>query len=115
MQARTKHPKKSSGFTLIEIMITVAIVGILAAIAVPSYADYLARGRLTEGQRQLSSFALAMEQFFQNNNTYQRADGSCGVDPDRFGTEGFSLDCDSDDSNEYTVTMTGSGRTDGYE
>ena len=62
--------KKQSGFTLIELLIVVAIVGILAAIAVPMYTDHITRSQLIEGHTGLSDFRVRMDQFFQDNRTY---------------------------------------------
>jgi len=62
--------KRQSGFTLIEVMITVAIIGILAAIAYPSYRDYILRGRLVDGTNGLASMRAEMERHFQDNRTY---------------------------------------------
>ncbi len=64
------------GFTLIEVMVVVAIVGILAAIALPSYADYVRRSKIIEATRGLSDFRTRMEQFFLDNRTYV---GGCAV------------------------------------
>jgi len=58
------------GFTLLEVMITVAIVGILAAIALPSYADYVTRGRITEATTGLSNLRQLSEQYFLDNRSY---------------------------------------------
>ena len=58
------QPRLSSrGFTLIEVMITVAIVAILAAIALPSYRDYILRGQLVDGQNGLAAMRANMERF----------------------------------------------------
>ena len=55
--------RKQNGFTLIELMITVAIVGILAAIALPAYSDYVIRGKLAEAHAQLLTLRSAAENF----------------------------------------------------
>lgn len=62
--------KLNSGFTLIELMITVAIIGILAAIAYPSYQQYVLRANRAEAQAVLSETAQFMERYFTTNGTY---------------------------------------------
>ncbi|MFT6987857.1 MAG: type IV pilus assembly protein PilE [Psychromonas sp.] len=61
---------KSYGFTLIELMITVAIVGILAAVAYPSYSDFVLRSNRTEAQRELLRYANLQEQVFVDSRAY---------------------------------------------
>lgn len=61
---------KQSGFTLIEIMIVVAIIAILAAVALPQYNSYVMRGRIPEATANLAAKRVRMEQWFQDNRTY---------------------------------------------
>jgi len=62
--------KSLQGFTLIELMITVAIVAILAAIAYPNYTRYITRTNRAEGRNALLQLQVAQEKFFLQNNRY---------------------------------------------
>lgn len=70
---------KRNGFTLIELMIVVAVVGILTAIALPSYTSYINRGKITDAIAALADYRIKMEQYFQDNRNYGTASGSCPV------------------------------------
>jgi type IV pilus assembly protein PilE len=69
------------GFTLIEVLITVAIVAILAGIALPAYRDYVRRGSLPEAHSFLSDYRVKMEQYFQDNRNYGTGSNCAVVGP----------------------------------
>ena len=98
------------GFTLIEVMITVAVIAILSAIAIPSYTDYIRRARITEATSALGSMRVKFEQFFQDNRTYA---GACTVAPAvsvamrPVNTVNFAFTCPVLNATNYTITATG--------
>ena len=67
---RSLSRRADAGFTLIEVMITVAIIGILAMVALPSYRDYILRGQLTDASNGLATIRAQMERHFQDNRSY---------------------------------------------
>jgi type IV pilus assembly protein PilE len=64
------YQAREKGFTLVEVMIVVAILGILAGIGIPMYTGYVQRARLAEAHSHLADLRVKMEQFFQDNRTY---------------------------------------------
>ena len=72
---RVRRHRAIRGFTLIEVLITVAIVAILAAVALPSYRDYIRRGQVSEAFNFLSDYRVKLEQYFQDNKNYGTTDG----------------------------------------
>ena len=97
------------GFTLIELMVTVAVIGVLTAIVMPSYTTYVARGHVTEAVSGLSDMSVKLEQFFQDNRTYVGACTVGTVAPLPATTSYFSYSCSVLSSSAYTVNATGVG------
>ena len=95
------------GFTLIEIMIAIAVIAILSAIAIPSYTDYIRRARITEATAALANMQVKFEQFFQDNRTYAGAcvAGTVAVRP--VDTPLFTYLCPVLNLQQYSITATG--------
>ena len=97
--------KQQNGFTLVELMIVVVIIGILASVAVPAYQDYVVRGKLTEATSNLANARVKMEQYFQDNRTYDTG-GGCPA-AIAASSDHFNYACSNLTLNTYTVTATG--------
>lgn len=109
MQSRT--PTREAlprGFTLIEVMVTVAIVAILASLAYPNYIEYITRSRIIEGTSKMSDFRVRMEQYFMDNRTYLNG-AACGVPNQPAGAhDNFGISC-AGTATTYTITGQGVG------
>ncbi len=104
--------QSARGFTLIEVMITVAIVAILSAIALPSYTAYVQRSRVPPALDALSSLATRLEQRFQDTGNYANG-ADCGVAMP--AAANFAITCAiSDGGQGFTVVATGNGPMAGY-
>ncbi len=101
--------RRAAGFTLIELMITVAIVGILAAIAYPGYRNYVIRGQLVDATNGLAAMQADMERYYQDNRTYIATGGftpPCQVVPAPiYGS--FTVSCPAALSNSPGTPFTG--------
>jgi type IV pilus assembly protein PilE len=127
MNHRQPWPRHTAqrGFTLIELMITVAIVAILAAVALPAYGDYVRRGQLPEAFAGMSDLRVKMEQYYQDNRNYGAAQCADSGPPSwsdgagaltYSGSQFFTFACARTNGGQgYTITATGStGRAVGH-
>ena len=73
------------GFTLIELMIVIAIIGILAAIALPAYQDYTVRAKMSEPIAGLSEAKLSYTEYYSSNNVVPNNNAEAGIKTDRTG------------------------------
>ncbi len=99
---------RSQGFTLLELMIVVAIVAILTTIAYPNYRDYVIRGQLVDATQGLAAVRANMERYFQDNRSYQLVAPfpvPCGAGPIPAGK--FTITCVVPDTTHFTATAVG--------
>lgn len=99
-----KTLKTCRGFTLIELMIVVAIVAILGAISLPAYTDYVIRGKIPDATSNLATKRVQLEQFFQDNRTYA---GAPACTADTTSSQYFDFSCTVQTATAYTVQALG--------
>ena len=109
MTQELKHTPGQSGFTLIEIMITVAIIGIISAIAMVGYTSYILRSHRTDAKATLQHYAALQERYFSQNNSYA-TDAQLGM-PGATASGRYTIGISSDDSyaTHYNITATAAG------
>jgi type IV pilus assembly protein PilE len=111
--------ERQFGFTLIEVMITIAIIEILTAIALPAYKNYVIRGKLVAGTNALANMRAQMEQYYQDNRTYATVSAPSIVTPcvanavTAGNSNAFNVNCaaasDVPTATTYTLRATGTG------
>ncbi|MCF1428129.1 MAG: type IV pilin protein [Shewanella sp.] len=107
---RMRNLSKHSGFTLIEVMIVVVIIGILASIAYPSYTRYVAEGARAEALSELMRIANLQEQYYLDFRSYTDDMTKLGLAADPFVTERdhYSIDATVAGAS-FTLTATAKG------
>lgn len=111
-QNALKKQLDCQGFTLIELMIVVAIIGILSSIAVPAYSDYIKRAQLVDAMQALTDMRAKLEQHYQDYRSYNTV-GSFNT-PCVSNTVGlFTISCTLTNTT-YQVTATGTGNVAGF-
>ena len=95
------------GFTLIELMIVVAILGILASIAVPLYSGYIRGAKRQEAKSNLQTIRLLQEQFYADNKLYVEGDYGTGSQTLKANLPGFQPDAPDQLKYDYTVAFVG--------
>jgi type IV pilus assembly protein PilE len=101
------------GFTLLELMIAVAVVGILAAVAYPSYVDHIRRGKIAAALGEMSAVRVRLEQYYQDHRNYGSSATQCGVAMP--SAPGFGFSCAwgaGATSQSFVLTATGQGEGD---
>lgn len=106
--------RKSKGFTLIELMITVAIVAILASLVLPSYTEYIRRAKITEATAALAGMRVKLEQYFQDNRSYALA-CTAGVAPQPADTGNFQYSCPTLNGTNYLIQAAGINSMNGFK
>lgn len=123
MNQRYTNTRRSSmasitrrGFSLIELMIVLAIIAVLAGVAVPNYQDYVTRSKIAQAVSGLSDMRVKMERHFQDNRTFVGACVAGTQAPLPANTDNFTFSCPAADltSTTYIVQATGVGSMAGF-
>jgi type IV pilus assembly protein PilA len=110
MKSFLKPLGRQSGFTLVELMVVVAIIGLLSAVAIPNFKKYQAKSKISEAKLQLSAAYTAEQSFFSDFNMYHTCLPYMGFDPgpefpNRYYAVGFGAATATIDGNAYTAAV----------
>lgn len=110
--AKLNPVPQNGGFTLIELMTVVAVIGILVAIALPNYQEYLLRAKLVDAGNSLAQLRVSLEQYYQDNRSYDSAPekpgGVCGVAVSASDSKHFTHTCATNNEGQgFVIIATG--------
>jgi type IV pilus assembly protein PilA len=106
--------KSQAGFSLVELMVVVAIIGILASLAIPSVGKYMAKARQSEAKTQLSSLYTAEKAFFAEYTAYHSMFGAVGYSPEgklRYNVGFSAVTSEATAANGYSTAPTAAPQT----
>lgn len=103
-----RAPRHAAGFTLIELMITVIVIAVLAAISIPSYQQYVLRSHRAVVKADMAEYAQRAERFHSSNNSYSGFTLPATVSPREGGTKRYGL-AFKGDGTSFTITASPDG------
>ncbi len=106
--------KLQEGFTLVELMVVVAIIAILASVAMPAYNDYVTRGKIPDATSTLATKRVQMEQYFQDNRKYDGGPAACNADTTTSNNFDFSCATGEPTATTYIIQAVGKNSMAGF-